>query len=175
MCLGNNVHSYKNVFLSTIRSKQAFITKVYANFYIKRFQKLLLLQDNISKDNRSNNGNNNKKYTRTPAITLSTTRIWAIATSESEITTPSTTKTTTAIVTTMTTMTVFILKSITKTITRVAEMLSTLPMIWVTDHATNEIVIHPDLETLYLWSNLSTHDSFGQTPRYNVFLEYLRI
>ena len=163
----------KNVFLSTIRSKQTFITKVYVNFYIKRFQKLLHLQNNISNDNRSSSGNNNKKYTRTPAITLSTTRIWAIATSESEIATPSTTKTTTAIVTTMTT--IFVLKSITKTITRVVEMLSTLPMIWVTDHATNEIVIHPDLETLYLRSNLTTHDFFGQTPRYNVFLEYLRI
>ena len=162
----------KNVFVSTIRSEQTFITKVYVNFYIKRFQKLLLLQNNISNVNRSSNGNN-KKYTRTPAITLSTTRIWVIATSESEITTPSTTKTTTAIVTTMTT--IFILKSITKTITRVVEMLSTLRMIWVTDHATNEIVIHPDLETLYLRSNLSTHDFFGQTPRCNVFLEYLRI
>ena len=150
----------KNVFVSTIRSEQTFITKVYVNFYIKRFQKLLLLQNNISNVNRSSNGNN-KKYTRTPAITLSTTRIWVIATSESEITTPSTTKTTTAIVTTMTT--IFILKSITKTITRVVEMLSTLPMIWVTDHATNEIVIHPDLETLYLRSKY-TQLLWANTP-----------
>ena len=119
--------------------------------------------------------NSNNKYTRTPAITLSTTRIRAIATSESAIAIPATAKTTTAIVTTMTTERAVIVKTITKTITRVIETLSTLTMIRVTDPARNQIVIHPNLETLYLRSNLSTRNIFGQTPRYNVFLEYLRI
>ena len=43
------------------------------------------------------------------------------------------------------------------------------------DLAGYQIVIHPDLKTLYLQSNLSTHNVFGQTPQYNVFLEYLQI
>ena len=137
---------------------------------------MFLLQNNISNEDRSSNGNNNNnKYTRTPAITLSTTRIRAIATSESAITTPATAKTTTAIVTTMTTVTVVIVKTITKTITRVVETLSTFTMIRVTDPARNQIVIHLNLETLYLRSKSSTHDFFGQTHWYNVFLEYLRI
>ena len=75
----------------------------------------------------------------------------------------------------MTTVTVFIVQTTTKTITRVVETLSTLAMIRVTDPAGNQIVIHPDLKTLYLQSNLSTHNVFGQTPQYNVFLEYLQI
>ena len=39
----------------------------------------------------------------------------------------------------------------------------------------DQIVIHLNLETLYLRRNLSTHDFFGKTPLYNVFLEYLQI
>ena len=103
---------------------------------------------------------------RTTAITLSTTRIRAIATSESPITTSATAKTTTAIVTTMITVTVIIVKTVTKTITRVVETLSTLTMIRVADPARNKILIQLNLETLYRQSNLNTHDFFGQTLRY---------
>ena len=46
MRLGNDVHSYKKMcFLSTIRSKQTYITNVYVNFYIKRFKKLFLFTE----------------------------------------------------------------------------------------------------------------------------------
>ena len=104
--------------LSTIRFKQTFITNVYVDFYNKKFKKLFLFQKNISNDDRSSNGNNNNnKYTRTRAITLSTSRIRAIATSELSAITPGTetTKiTTTTIVKTMITVTVIIIKTITK-------------------------------------------------------------
>ena len=128
-------------------------------------------QEICSSNGNSNWNNNCSKYTRTPAITLSmtrirtittsesaTARIRAIATSESATATPltATTKTTAAIVTMMTTLTAIIAKTMTKTITRVVETLSTLTMILVTDPARNQIVIYPDLETLYLQSNLST-------------------
>ena len=160
-------HSYKKMFsLSTIRFKQTYITNVFVHFYNKRLKKLFLLQNNISNDDCSSIGNN--KYTRTPAITLSTTRTRVIATPESATTTPATatTETTTTTVTTA----VIVVKTTTKT--RVVETLSTLTM---TDPARNQILIHPNLEPLYLQSNLSTHDFFGQTPFYNMFLEYLRI
>ena len=76
------------------------------NFYIKRFKKPFFLQNNISND-----GHNNNKYTRTPAITLSATRIRAIATSESAITKPAAAKAKATVVTTMTTVAVIIVKT----------------------------------------------------------------
>ena len=109
-------------------------------------------RNNSSNNNSSSNGNNSNKYTRTPAITLSTAKIRAITTQ----TTPKTT--------TMTTVTVIIIKTITKTITQLIETLSTLTIIRVTDPVRNQSVIHLDLETLYLWKNLSIHDFFWQTP-----------
>ena len=116
-----------------------------------RFSILVFLKQQIHKNSRNYAINNNNR---------------AIATSESAIKAPTTAKTTTAIVTMMTTVIVIIVKKITKTLvsTRVVEKLSSLTMIWVTDPARNQTVIHPDLETLYLRSNLSTHDFFGQTP-----------
>ena len=78
-------------------------------FVLKDLRNYFFLQNNISYDNRSSNGNNNKRNTtRTPAITPSTIRIRAIATSESAITTLAIAKTTTALVTTMTTVAVII-------------------------------------------------------------------
>ena len=156
--------------LSAIRFKQTYITNVFVHFYNKRLKKLFLFQNNISNDDRSSNRNN--KYTRTPAITLSATRIRMIATLESATTTPATATTETTATTTVTAG-VIIVKTITKA--RVVEALSTLTMILVTDPARNQILIRPNLEPLYLQSNLSTHNVFGQTPLYNVFLEYLRI
>ena len=78
------------------------------NFYIKRFKKPFFLRNNISND-----GQNNNKYTRTPAITLSATRITAIATSESAITKPAAAKAKATIVTAMTTVAVIIVKTLT--------------------------------------------------------------
>ena len=54
------------------------------NFYNKNLTKIFLLWNNISNNDRNSNGNSdNNKYKKTPAITLSATRIRAITTLES--------------------------------------------------------------------------------------------